>query len=82
VGKYMRRTILALERLTLLVSGRADGYSGPLRVSSVRFREFRKELTRPTDREHIAGVLKWGDSAAGAGIRGGPGKANSYPSLA
>jgi hypothetical protein len=35
-------------------------------------------LTRPTDREYIAGVLKWGDSAAGAGIRGVPGKANSF----
>ena len=32
-------------------------------------------------REYIAGVVKWGVSAPGAGIRGALGKANSYPSL-
>jgi len=42
------------------------------------FSRISQELTWPTDREYIAGVLKWGDSAAGAGIRGVPGKANSF----
>jgi hypothetical protein len=39
-------------------------------------------LTSPTGREYIPGVVKRGDSSAGAGIRGVPGKANSYPSAA
>jgi len=37
------------------------------------------KLTVPTGREHIPGVVKRGDSSAGAGIRGVPGKTNSYP---
>jgi hypothetical protein len=37
------------------------------------------ELTSPIGREYIPGVVKRGDSSAGAGIRGVPGKANSYP---
>ena len=36
-------------------------------------------MTRATAREYIAGVVKRGVSAAGAGIRGVPGKVNSYP---
>ena len=42
------------------------------------FSRILQELTRPTDRGYIAGVVKGEDSAAGAGIRGVPGKANSY----
>jgi hypothetical protein len=34
------------------------------------------ELTVPTDRDYIPGVVKRGDSSAGAGIRGVPEKAN------
>ena len=45
------------------------------------FSRISQELTRPTDRKYIAGVLKWGNSAAGVGIRGVPGKANSYLSI-
>jgi len=36
-------------------------------------------LTRATERGYIGGVVKGEVSAAGAGIRGVPGKANSYP---
>jgi hypothetical protein len=43
------------------------------------FLPFSLELTSPTGREYIIGVVKWGDSSAGAGIRGVPEKANSYP---
>lgn len=38
----------------------------------------KRELTQPTDREYISGVVKWGVSAPGAGIRDAPRKANSY----
>jgi VWFA-related protein len=38
-------------------------------------------LTGPWDREYISGVIKGEVSAAGAGIRGAPGKANSYPKI-
>jgi len=37
------------------------------------------ELTVPTGREYIPGVVKRGDSSTGAEICGVPGKANSYP---
>jgi hypothetical protein len=40
------------------------------------------ELTSPTGREYIPGVVKRGDSSAGAGTRGVPEKANSYHALA
>jgi len=43
-----------------------------------RFSRISRELTRSTDREYIAGVVKGGDSAPGTGIRGVPGKANFY----
>jgi hypothetical protein len=36
------------------------------------------ELTVPSGRKYIAGVVKRGDSSAGAGIRGVPEKAISY----
>jgi hypothetical protein len=38
------------------------------------------ELTVPTGREYIPGVVKREDSSVEAGIRGEPEKANSYPS--
>jgi len=37
------------------------------------------ELTLPKGREYIPGMVKRGDSSAGAVIRGVPEKANSYP---
>ena len=36
------------------------------------------ELTVPTGREYIPGVVKWGDSSVGAGFCGVPEKENSY----
>jgi hypothetical protein len=39
-------------------------------------------IDTPNVREYIAGVVKWGVSAPGVGIRGALGKANSYPSRA
>jgi hypothetical protein len=44
------------------------------------FSRISQELTRPTDREYIYGVVEGVNSAAGAGNRGASGKANS-PSL-
>jgi len=43
------------------------------------FSHFSLSLTLPSGREYIPGVVKRGDSSAGAGTRGVSGKANSYP---
>jgi hypothetical protein len=51
----------------------------PIRASAVSFSHISLKLTLPSGREYIPGVLKRGNSSAGAGIRAVPGKANSYP---
>jgi len=54
---------------TVFISGKRD-----------RFSNYSLELTVPTGREYISGVVKRRDPSAGAGIRGVSGKANSCPS--
>jgi len=50
----------------------------PLRFG-LPFSHISLELTSPTGRKYIPGVVKRGDSSAGAGIRGVPEKVISYP---
>jgi hypothetical protein len=57
-----------------------EGMFRSLQCFGLPFSHISLELTSPIGREYIPGVVKRGDSSAGAGIRGVPGKANSYPS--
>jgi hypothetical protein len=50
-------------------------------ASAVPFPYTSLELTVPTGRGHIPGVVKRGDSSAGAGICGVPGKSLPFKQL-
>jgi hypothetical protein len=47
-------------------------------ASAVPFSYISLELRSPSGRKYITGVVKWGDSSVGAGIRHAVEKANSY----